>query len=416
MPFFGELFVSEVLKKPVLDSKGEELGRIKDIELIKGELLPKVNALIIQKGKNLYKLPWIQLSIFNKKVIAAKSGMEALGSYLMEGEDLLASRDILDRQIVDANGVKVVRVNDLKLEGYRDEAIVVAVDVGMRGILRRIGFERGGEDLLKLAGVKLGYNLISWNYIQPLQSKLETLALKVPRKMISELHPADIAELLNNVSHDESAALIESLGVETAAETMMELDPSLQTALLKDMDTEKASDIVEEMPPDVAADVLGRLSAEEAMEILNRMDKEEAEDIQELLEHEKDTAGGLMTTEFIAYPPGLAVSEALGKFRKDAQDMEAVYYVYCVEGEELVGVASLRDLILAPPDALVSSIMETNLKTVLPEDDEMKVAETISKYNLVAMPVVDDQGNMLGVVTIDDIIDRLLPRRKRRRS
>jgi Mg/Co/Ni transporter MgtE len=169
------------------------------------------------------------------------------------------------------------------------------------------------------------------------------------------------------------------------------------------------------LAPDVAADVLGRLSAEEAMEILKRMDREEAEDIQELLGHEKDTAGGLMTTEFIAYPPGLAVSEVMEKFRKDAREMEAVYYVYTVEGEELVGAVSLRDLILAPPDAYISSIMETNLKTVLPEDDEMKFAETISKYNLVAIPVVDAAGNMLGVVTIDDIIDRLLPRKKRRR-
>ncbi|MDA8089337.1 MAG: CBS domain-containing protein [Nitrospiraceae bacterium] len=416
MPFFGDLFVSEVLKKTVLDSKGEELGRIKDIELVKGDLLPKVNALIIQKGKVQYKLPWIQLSIFNKKVIAAKAGLEPLESYAMNEGDLLASRDILDKQIVDANGVKVVRANDLKLEGYRDEALVVAVDVGMRGILRRLGFERGGEDLFKLFGARLGHNLISWNYIQPLQPKLETLALKVPRKMLSELHPADIAELLNNVSHDESTALIESLGVETAAETMMEMDLDVQTAILKGMDSEKASGIVEEMPPDVAADVLGRLSAEEAMEILNRMDKEDAEDIQELLGHEKDTAGGLMTTEFIAYPPGLSISEIIEKFRKDAEEMEAVYYVYAVEGEELVGAVSLRDLILAPPDALLSSIMETNLKTVGPEDEDIKVAEKISKYNLVVMPVVDETGNMLGVVTIDDIIDRLLPRRKRRRS
>ncbi|MDA8168283.1 MAG: CBS domain-containing protein [Nitrospiraceae bacterium] len=415
MPFFGELFASEIIKKPVLDPKGEELGRIKDIELIKGELLPKVNALVLQKGKAFFKLPWHLISIFNKKVIAAGAGAEGLEPYSMDEEDLLVVRDILDKQIVDANGVKVVRANDIKLEGYKDDAIVVAVDVGMRGLMRRLGFERRGEDILRLFGSQLSYNLISWNYIQPLQPKLTTLALTVPRQMLSELHPADIAELLSQVSHDEGAAFIESLDVETAADTIIELEPVAQTAIIKDMDAEKASDIIEEMPPDVAADVLGRLSAGEAKAILERMDKEEAEDIQELLSHETDTAGGLMTNEFIAYPPGLTVADVTERFRKDALEMEAVYYIYAVEGEELVGVISLRDLMLAKPDMLLSSLMETNLKTVAPDDDEMKVAEVISKYNLVAIPVVDEHGNMLGVVTIDDIVDRLLPRRRRRK-
>lgn len=412
---FGEIFASEILKKPVLDPKGEELGRIKDIELVKGEMLPKVNALILQKGKGLLKLPWALISIFNKKVIAANAEAASLAPYSMDEEDLLVVRDILDKQIVDANGVKVVRANDIKLEGFKEDAVVVAVDVGLRGILRRLGFERSGEDVMRLFRTELAYNLISWNYIQPLQPKLSTLALTVPRQMLSELHPADIAELLSQVSHDEGAAFIDTLDVETAAETLIELEPDAQTAIIKDMDAEKASDIMEEMPPDAAADLLGRLTAEEAKAILERMDRADAEDIQELLSHEKDTAGGLMTNEFISYRPDMKVGEVLDSFRKDASEMEAVYYIYAVEGERLAGVLSLRDLLLSSPEETLASVMETKLKTVGPEEDEMRVAEMISKYNLVSIPVVDEAGVLLGIVTIDDIVDRILPRKRRRK-
>jgi CBS domain-containing protein/sporulation protein YlmC with PRC-barrel domain len=415
MPLFGVIFASEVLSKRVLDPKGEDLGKIRDIEIIKGEPLPKIDALILQKGKALLKLPWHNVDIFNKKVIAAKVFSEALGEYRMGEKEFLVARDILDKQIVDANGVKVVRANDLKFEGYRDDALIVAVDVGMRGILRRLGFERGGDELMRFFRTELAYNLISWNYIQPLHEKLSELALTVPRQMLAELHPADIAELISQVSHDEGASFIEALDVETAAETIMELEPGAQTAIMKDLDAEKASDIMEEMSPDAAADVLGRLSEEDAKAILEKMDREDAEDIQELLAHEKDTAGGLMTTEYVSYPPGMTVAEVLGRFREDARDLEAVYYVYVLDGEELVGVVSLRELLLAPPDSLLSAAMETKIKTVPPDEDDMKVAEIMTKYNLVAMPVVDEAGGMLGIVTIDDIVDRILPRRKRRK-
>jgi magnesium transporter len=415
MPLFGEIFASDVLKKPVLDPKGEELGRIKDIEIVKGELLPRMEALIIQKGKNLFRLPWGQIDIFNRKIIASKIFADALSPYEMGEEALFVQRDLLDKQIVDANGVKVVRVNDIKLEGFKDEALIVAVDVGMRGILRRIGLEQGGEELMRLFGGKLNYNLISWNYIQPLNPRLSTLALTVPRQMVSELHPADIAELISQVSTDEGASFIESLDLETAAETITELEPGAQTAMIKEMDAEKASDIIEEMPPDAAADVLGRLPADDAQAILQKMDREEAEDIQELLSHESDTAGGIMINEFVHYPPYMSVREAIERFREDARDMEAVYYIYVLEGEQLVGALSLRDLLLAPPDEPLSSVMETKLKTVPPDEDDSKVAEVISKYNLVAIPVVDEAGVMLGIVTIDDVIDRILPRRKRRK-
>lgn len=419
MPLFGELFVSEILKKPVLDPKGNEIGRVKDIIVIKGETLPKVSSLILEKKRQYFQLNWSDINIFNKRIISAKVYSENLQKYNFDEEDLLIVRDVFDKQIVDANGAKVVRVNDVKLEGYNNEAILIAVDVGMRGIMRRLGIERSGEDFMKIFNRHLPYNLISWNYIQPLEPKLTQISLKVPRQMLSELHPADIAEIISQVSHKEGATLFKGLDVETAAEALSELEPDVQAAIITTMETEKAADIIEEMPPDEAADVLSDLPAEKAKEILENIEKEDAEDIQELLGHKEDTAGGLMTNEFIAYPTHITVKEAIERFKKDAEEIETVYYIYTVDDSgKLCGVISLRELLLADLNSKLSEIMETKLKTVTPEIDEDTVGEIISKYNLVALPVIDNDGYLLGIVTVDDILDRVIPpfaKRRRRK-
>jgi Mg2+ transporter MgtE len=236
--------------------------------------------------------------------------------------------------------------------------------------------------------------------------------------MVSELHPADIADIISQVSHKEGATFFKGLDIETAAEALSELQPDVQAAIITGMDTDDAADIIEEMPPDEAADVLSDLPVDKAKEILEHIEKEEAEDIQELLSHEEDTAGGLMTNDFIAYPPEITVREAIDNFRRDAGEVETVYYIYVTDAEKLVGVVSLRELLLAPFDKQLSDIMETKLKSVTPDTDEFEVAEIVSKYNLVAIPVVDTEGFMLGIATVDDVIDRILPpaaKRKRRK-
>jgi Mg/Co/Ni transporter MgtE len=264
----------------------------------------------------------------------------------------------------------------------------------------------------------MAYNLISWNYIQPLQPKLSTIALTVPGQMVAELHPADLADLISQVSHEEGAQFIENLDDETAAEAISELEPDTQTAMIIGMDPARAADIIEEMPPDEATDVISALPAEKAKEILEQVKKEEAEDIQELLGHEHDTAGGLMTNEFIFYSADNTVGQAMDRFKKDALEIEAVYYIYVVDNEEdekLVGVVSLKDLLLSDPGVKLSDMMETNLKMLGPEEDEMKVAAAISKYNLVALPVVDADGVLLGIVTVDDVVDIILPPQAKRK-
>lgn len=407
MPFFGELFVSEILKKPVLDPKGEDLGRVRDIVVVKGEPFPKVSALIIEKKKRLLNLPWTDLNIFNKRIISSKIYTENLQSYEFSEKDLLIVRDIFDKQIVDANGAKVVRVNDVKLESYEGDAVLIAVDVGMRGALRRLGVKLGSEKFLKLLRrPRIPYKLISWNYIQPLKPKLKAIALTVPRQMVSELHPADIAEIISKASPDEGAHLFKDLDIETAAEALSELNPEVQAEIISAIDAEKAADIIEEMSSDDAADVLSDLPAEKAKEILDHIEKEEAEDIQELLAHEEDTAGSLMTKEFIAYAPDITVKEAIENFKKDAEEIETVYYIYVLDPEgKALGATSLRELLLADPSMMLSEIMETKIKSVTPNEDVEVVAEIMSKYNLAAIPVVDSNNAMLGIVTVDDIMD-----------
>ncbi len=416
MPIFGELFVSEILKRPVLDLKGDELGLLKDLVIVKGSPLPEVQSLIVSRRKKHFLIPWDTVNIFNKRIIATRLTRDDLREYDFPEENLHAVKDIMDKQIVDATGAKVVRVNDIKLEGYEGKAMLVAIDAGMRGILRRLGFEKRGSELLRLFKVELPLNLISWNYIQPLEPKLKTIALTVPRQMVSKLHPADLAEIISSVSREEGTNLFRDLDIKTAAETLSELEPEVQASIIEEMDTEKASNIIEEMPPDEAADILGDISAEKMKAILERLDIEDAEDIQELLEHEEDTAGGLMTNDFIAYPPTMPVSKAIERFKQDAEEIETIYYIYVVDEEErLLGVLSLRELLLAEPDRTLQDIMITSLKTVQPDADENVVAAAISKYNLVAIPVVDSEGYLLGIVTVDDIIDRILPPKAKRK-
>jgi Mg2+ transporter MgtE len=312
----------------------------------------------------------------------------------------------------------VVRVNDVKLTEEGGAACVTDVDVGVRGILRRLGVERRGDIFFEAIRHPLRHQLISWEFIQPLETRLDRLTLSVSREALSKIHPADIAQIISGMSHEERKGFFERLDIETAAEALHELEPEVQADIISDMDKEQAADVIERMPPDEAADVIADLSAEKAQELLGLMEKEEAEDIHELLAHEEDTAGGLMINEYLAYPPGITIGEAMERFRKDATELEAYYYIYVVEAEKLLGVLGLRDLIFEDPGKPISDVMHKKLITVHADAGQETVAELISKYNLLALPVVDEENCLLGVVTVDDVVDLLLPpasRRKRRR-
>ena len=420
MPFFaGEIFVSDVQKKPVLDQTGEEIGKLKDIVVAGGDPFPAVTALVVASGRTAYVIPWDMINLFNRRVISVNVTRSNLTPSAPAPNDILICRDILDKQIVDINGAKLVRVNDLELGDVKGRLCLVASDIGFRGILRRMGMEAKGEKLFSLFRHKVPNRLIGWHYLQTMEPKLTKLTLTVSRQKVARIHPADLADIISEVSQKERSALFGSMDVETAAEALHELEPKVQVGIIDDMSKEQASDILEQMPPDEAADVLGDLPEAKAQELINLMEKEEAEDVQELLEHEEDTAGGIMTTEYLAFPPDMTVEEAIKELRLEAPNVETVYYIYILDNEEhICGVLSLKNLILASPEAKLREIMMTPVKTLPLDAAEKDVAEFVSKYNLLAVPVVDETMAMRGIVTVDDVVDFLLPsasRKKRRR-
>ena len=418
MPFFsGDIFVSDVYKKTVLDQTGEEIGKLKDIIVGIGEPFPPVITLVVTAGGETYLLPWHLVNLFNKRVISVNMKIDEISPAQHSPSDILICRDILDKQIVDINGAKLVRVNDLELGDVKGKLCLVAADIGLRGLLRRLHVEKRGERFFSWFNYKLQNKLISWHYVQTIEPKVARLTLKITNQKVSSMHPADLAEIISEVSQKERTAIFGSIDVETAAEALHELEPSVQVDIIDDMSKERASDILERMPPDEAADVLGDLPEAKAQELINLMEREEAEDVQELLEHEEDTAGGLMTTEYLAFPPDMTVEEAIKELRLEAPDVETIYYLYIVDSDErIIGVLSLKHLILASAQTLLSDIMITPAKTLSLDAKKKDVAEFISKYNMLAAPVVDENMVMRGIVTVDDVLAFLLPTASRRRK
>jgi len=419
MRFVGDIYISEILHKVVLDRQGEEAGKLVDVVAALGDLFPRISGLVVKRGKSRYFIAWEDVSIFNRKVVSTSKDVEALGPHTLGDGEILACKTLLDKQIVDINGAKVVRVNDLKLGEVKGSLCLMAADVGVSGLFRRMGIRKRWDTLARLLGYKTTTDLISWNFLQPLEPKVSRLTLTVPRQQLSSLHPADIAEIISGVAHRDRRAIMESLDIEAAAEAMHELEPNVQAAIITQMNNEQAADILEAMPPDEAADLVGDLSDEKAQDILRLMESEEAEDVQELMTHEDDTAGGLMTTEYISFLPDMTVEDALREYRLEAPDVESAsaHILFVADCEErLMGEVYLKDLVLAPPGKQLTETMRTDFRTVPPDEDEMEVARIISKYNLLALPVVGDDRRLLGIVTVDDVVDLVLPPQSRRRK
>jgi magnesium transporter len=413
-----EIFLSAVLHNTVISEQGQRLGSLWDLLMVPGEVFPEVSHLLVKTKSNIIAVPWQQISLFNRFVISVSHYHEHVVYAPGEGE-ILVRRDILDKQIVDVDGAKVVRVNDLKLGGHKDLLCIFSVDVGFRGLLRRLGFEAAWSRLASFFHREIPHQEISWQFVQPLEMNVSKLALTVAREQMAEMHPADLAEILSQIPSSNIQTVLNTLDTETAGEAIHELEPELRSRIISQLDSEQASDILEEMAPDEAADVLGDLSVEKAQELLGLMDEEEAEDIQELMEHEDDTAGGLMNTEFLSIGTDLRVSDALQQVRLLAPDVETVYYAYVINEEErLIGVVSLKELLISPLETPVTEIMTTSLKTVPIDAEPEEILEFIAKYNLIAIPVLDTEDRLAGIVTIDDILELFLPyalKRKRHR-
>ncbi|MFU2209621.1 magnesium transporter MgtE N-terminal domain-containing protein [Solidesulfovibrio sp. C21] len=407
----SEVYISSVLGRPVIDPTGAALGRLDDLRLVPGDSLPVVTGLFIREGHERRFLPWSAINLFTPVVVSADPDVAGHADvHLADSPDIRLRRDILDRQIVDVDGAKVVRVNDLKLVTRGANLLLAAVDVGLRGMARRLGMLRFWNRLAGLFGTSLPVREIDWRYVAQLDPNADRLTLTVARERLTDMHPADIAEILAQLPHKEAGAMLGALDPETLGETMGELDPELGVKVISQLDSERASDILEEMEPHEAADLLGDLPEEKARELLGLMDAEDAEMVQELLEHEEDTAGGLMNNLFASVPPAMTAEEAISYVRLVGAEVDNVYYVYVIRGDETpLGVVTLKRLLLAPPKTPVAEIMTVGLKAVTVDATPHDVMEIIAKYNLLAVPVLDDAGHMAGIVPADDVLEMFLP-------
>ncbi len=412
----NELYLSSVLGKTVIDNQGRALGKLRDLIMTPGEIFPEVSHILVENGKTSFKVAWEDIQLFNSFVISTVSTDCPRTDYTPSEGEILMKRDILDKQIVDVNGAKVVRVNDLKLGNHREMLCVYAVDVGLSGLMRRLGYQAIVNRVAGLLNRELPHQEISWEYVQPLDMNASSLTLTVARDQMAEMHPADIANIISQIPSSSIPTVLTTLDSETAGEAIHELEPELRSRVMSQLDDEHASEILEEMAPDEAADVLGDLPEEKAQQLLDMMDEEDAEDIQELMEHEEDTAGGLMNSEYLFIGPDLTVEDALRQVRLLAPEIETVYYLYALDDDEKPqGVISLREILIHPPQTPVAEIMTTNLKTVRIDSKPEEILEIIAKYNLIAVPVLDEEDKMAGIVTVDDILEVFLPNTLKRR-
>ena len=406
------LFLSEILGRSIVGATGETLGRVYDLTAEFVEPYPIVTGIIFRSARkeNPVVLPWKAVVDMDHTIsVAVESIRELSALHLREGEVLLKDA-LLDKQVVDTDGAKIRRVNDLQFLKTRHGLHLVHVDVGFRGLIRRVGLIRIFDAVFQgLFDYKLTNHFIPWKFTQPLSSP-DLLQLNIAQNRLSQIHPADLADILEELDIKQRSAVFQALDVETAAETLEETDPKIQVSLINELNSEKASDIIEEMSLSEAADLIGDLPKSKAEGILNEMEKDIADDVKELMAHPEQEAGGMMTTSYLSFNPQTTVQEALEEFRREAADVDLVYYVYVTDEEErLLGVISLRDLILAEPDQILEDIMDERVVSVKLDDKHDDVAEQFAKYAVTAIPVVDDEEKMHGTIIFKNLLEIVAP-------
>jgi magnesium transporter len=410
------LYLSQVIGRPVRDTGNEPLGKVADLIVAVGERYPPVTGLVVATDRRDIFLHWSAVASLDTTGARLSTSTLDIAKFQQRPNEIRLKADLMDKQIVDINGRRVVRVNDLSLDIVEGSLRLVAVDVGAAGLLRRLGVEGPYRVLARNFRLPLQERYIDWEDVDPVESSIASVKLRVPHARLAELHPADLASIIDQLVPKDRAGILASLPDEAVADAMEEMEPDTQVEVLEDLEPERAADILEEMGPDDAADLVADLSATARGEILARMEKEEADDVQDLLAYPEDSAGGIMTTEFIAVRATLTAAQTIDRLRELEPDAETIYYVYVTDEDgRLVGVLSLRDLIVARPDTPISEVMYDEPVVVGLLADQDEVAQIVARYNLLAVPVVDDQGRLEGIVTVDDAIDTVLPTAWKRR-
>jgi magnesium transporter len=403
------LFLSKLVGRPVRDRDGDIFGKVRDLIVALGEKYPPVTGLVVRvAGDRDIFLPWTDVEEVDTNGARLRTTLIDMATFRQRPNEIRLWLDLLDKQIVDVEDRKIVRVNDIQLAPVEGRLRLVAVDVGLAGILRRLGLSGPGERLARSLHLEVE-NYIEWEDVDPVESSVSSLKLRVPHAALGTLHPADVAHIVEQLAPRDRAGILAALDDERAADVLEELAADDQVDILEALSPEKAADILEEMGPDEAADLVADLSEERQEQLLGLMEPDEASDVRELLAYGEETAGGLMTTDFITVTPEMTAEQVIDRLRELHPDADQVYYLYVTDADGLlVGTITLRGLIVARPETEVREFMRPEPISVAVDLDAEQVGAAIARYNLLALPVVDPDGRLQGIVTVDDALERAL--------
>jgi len=403
----GSLALSELESLQVVDGAGAEVGELVDVVAEFSAEAPLVSAFFIARGDEQLCASWDQVAEVDvdggRMLLNCTS--DALGGASLRGGEIALVDAVLDKQVVNMRDRSFVRVQDVILDVRDDQLVVVGVDASHGALARRFGLGFLARRLPRRSG-----DFVPWGDVNAISLRLSRLNFVEAFAELAELHPADIADVVGQVGTRERAAVLGALNAYLAADTLQEMDEDLRVAALAEMPVARAAKVLEKLDADVAADLLADLPEDLAEELLNLQSDKRERDLRGLASHAEDTAGGLMTLEFVTLTAGTLAGDALAWLRRERPDEHAMSYVYVLDpGGRLAGVLSLRELVLADPAQEVDAIMEDDLVTVAVDTDEEEVGRLMIKYNLLAVPVVDDERRLLGIVTLDDALDVILP-------
>jgi magnesium transporter len=407
------LYFTELLSMPVLDLKGRRIGRAKDAALVPREHPARIDRILVGGTYTWFTLRWEQIDS-----ITLERGIQLSDEQLLPYHDdeymMRIGRDLLDQQIIDVTGRKVVRITDVTMllenDGHRDVLSVLEVDIGVRSILRRLFQGAMPRPWIRRLQRHVPPKSIRWefaNVVEP--DPLRRLRLNISYEKLEDMHPADLADIVEDLAPAERGAIFETIDSEVAADALSEVeDPKMQASILEGLEPEKAADIVEEMSPDEAADILSELEEKASEDILDEMDSEPKTEVRELLEFEEDTAGGLMNTEYVVLHDKATVADAMGALRGSEFLLETLNTLFLIdEDERLTASIPLARLFLATGTTPLKELASENMIQVTVDEKQDRVTEYFDKYNLLILPVVDDEGKLAGVITADDIISIL---------
>ncbi len=410
----GNFALSELLGSPVIDPTGAVAGRVRELAIAPQEDATRIAAVVVRTREGDRLLPREALEAVQERRFRSSVRLTEFPLFANNAEGLLLlERDLLDQQIIDVHGRKVVRVNDVDLEPHAVNQHIVlrisGVDVGARGAIRRL--LRGVVPRIALRTLldQIPPRIIPWEFVDLIETDpARRVKLRIEHQRLSRLHPADIADIVEELAPAEREAVFETLDEEVAAHALEEVHPKLQVSIVESLDSDRAADIVEEMNPDAAADLLADLSEATSEGILEEMAPEERKDVEDLLEFGEHTAAGHMTTDFLSFSPHATVADAIEALREFSGGVETLNTLYLVDKEEkVIGAVPLASIVLAEGDTPLEKLAVEPLITCPASANEREVAELFDKYNLVVLPVVDKRGVVVGVITADDVIAML---------